>query len=390
MKRNVLIGVSGGISAYKTCEVVGALTKKGYDVKVVMTKHATEFVTPLTFGTLSKNPARCEMFSDGVCGPEHIALAKWADVFAVAPATADIIGKFAGGIADDLLTSVFAAYPGKTFVCPAMNTNMYENARTASNIALLKDRGVEFIEPGYGRLACGDAGKGRMAEPSEIVRVLDGYLIPAPDFRGKKILITAGATLEDVDGVRFISNYSSGKMGTALAEAAVERGAKVIFIAGRTSVPRPKNCEIIEVKSTLDMYGAVMEKIKEADIIIKAAAPADYRVENPAGNKIKGQNVTLKLVKNPDIAEAAGKIKRDKILVVFAAETENLIENASEKLLKKNADIVVANNVTKEGAGFGSDFNEAVLVFRGGEMENLPMMPKTEMARRILDAVLTL
>lgn len=391
MKKTVIVGVSGGIAAYKSCELVSLLKKTGYCVKVIMTKNATEFVAPLTFETLSGNAVAVDTFAEKAhYEVEHISLAKEASAFVIAPATANVIAKIAQGIADDMLTTVYSAFNGIKIICPAMNVNMYESEANVKNLAILKDRGVNIIEPNVGLLACGDVGKGRMAEAKEIAEYVDGILTPNPDCRGKTVLITAGATIEDIDKVRFISNYSSGKMGVALAEAVTERGGEVIFVSAHMSVKKPKGCEIIEVKSTNDMYNAVMENYNRADAIIMAAAPADYRVKNAFDNKIKSENLTLELVKNPDIAQAVGKNKGQRILITFAAETENLIKNASEKLTKKNADIVVANDVTAEGAGFGTDTNIATLIYADGRMESLPLMDKSYLAHCLVDGMLTL
>lgn len=391
MKKTVVVGVSGGIAAYKSCELVSRLKKLGYSVKVVMTKNATEFVAPLSFETLSKNAVMTDTFAEKThYDVEHVSLAKEASAFVIAPATANVIAKFAQGIADDMLTTTYAAFDGPKIICPAMNVNMYESEANQKNIEILRERGVYFVEPTVGLLACGDVGKGRMAEPADIAAYVDNLLTPNPDFRGKTVLITAGATIEDIDGVRFISNHSSGKMGFSLAEAATERGAKVILVVGRVSVPYPKGCEIVEVKSTQDMYDAVLGRMEECDVIIKAAAPADYRVKQKFDQKIKKESLTLELVKNPDIAKAVGEKKGDRILVVFAAETNDLIQNAADKLLKKNADLVVANDVTQEGAGFGVDTNVVTMIYADGRMESLPMMDKSVLAHCILDGVLSL
>lgn len=391
MKKVVALGVSGGIAAYKSCELVGRLKRAGYDVKVIMTKNATEFVAPLTFETLSGNAVITDMFAEKPhYDVEHVSLAKEAAALVIAPATANVIAKLANGIADDMLTTVYAAHKGVKVICPAMNVNMYEAEANEKNIAVLKTRGAEIVEPAVGLLACGDVGKGRMAEPSDIAEFVDNILTPNPDYRGKTVMITAGATAEEVDGVRFISNYSSGKMGASLAEAVTERGGRVIFIAGRMTVEVPKGCEVVQVKTTEDMLKACLERLKDADIVIKAAAPADYRVENRSKNKLKAESVTLKLIKNPDIAKEIGARKGDKKLIVFAAETENLLKNAAEKLERKNADMAVANDVTMEGAGFGVDTNIATLLYSDGRVESLPLMEKRALAHCILDGILTL
>lgn len=391
MKKTVIVGVSGGIAAYKSCELVSRLKKLGYIVKVIMTTHATEFVAPLSFETLSNNEVITDMFAEKKrYDVEHISLAKEASAFVIAPATANVIAKFAQGIADDMLSTVYSAFTGIKVVCPAMNVNMYESEANRDNIALLKERGVHIVEPEVGLLACGDVGKGRMAEPVDIASYVDSLLTPVPDYRGKTVLITAGATIEDIDGVRYISNYSSGKMGAALADAVTERGGKVIFVMANVSVKYPDNCEIIKVKSTIDMYNAVLDNMGRADVIIKAAAPADYRVKKRYESKIKSDDLTLELVKNPDIAKAVGERKGDKKLVVFAAETDDLLANASAKLFAKNADMIVANDVTMEGAGFGVDTNIVSIIYSDGRIECLPIMDKTVLAHRILDGICSL
>lgn len=391
MKKNIAVGVSGGIAAYKACELVSRLKKLGYNVKVIMTDNATEFVAPLTFETLSSNAVIKDMFGQKPhYDVEHISLAKETDALIVAPATANVIAKFANGVADDMLTTVYMAHNGLKIICPAMNVNMYDSEANQKNLEILRNRGVKIVEPNEGLLACGDVGKGRMAEPSEIAEYVDKLLTPRADYRGKKVLITAGATVEDIDGVRFISNYSSGKMGVALAEAVTDRGGEVIFIAANMSVAKPSGLEIINVKSTEDMYRAVLEQTERADVIIKAAAPADYRVKNRFNGKIKSPSLTLELVKNPDIAKAVGERKGNRVLVAFAAETDDLLKNAAEKLHNKNADLVVANDVTKEGAGFGTDTNIATLLYADGRIESLPIMDKSLLANCILDGILTL
>ncbi len=387
--KTVILGVTGGIAAYKSCEIVSRLRKLGYSVRVIMTQAATEFVTPLTFETLSNYRVITDMFDKGRgYDVEHISYAKLADVFLVAPATANFIAKLASGVADDMLTSTILATTAPIVVCPAMNTKMYENAQTAANIDALKKRGVIFIEPDSGMLACGDVGKGRMSEPKDIVEFVDGLLTPKPDFRGKTVLITSGATQEPVDAVRFLTNRSSGKMGAALADAVIDRGGSVIFVAGKMSVPMPIGAEVITVNTTDEMYSAVINNLSRADIVIKAAAPSDYKVKNYSEQKIKANTLTLELEKNVDIAKEVGMRKGNKKLVVFAAETEDLIKNAYTKLESKNADIIVANDITLEGAGFGTDTNIATIIKRGGGITTLEKMTKRTLADVILDALL--
>ena len=391
MKRTVAVGVSGGIAAYKSCALVSLLKKRGYNVKVIMTENATKFVAPLTFETLSGNAVCVDTFAEKPhYDVEHVSLAKECVAMIIAPATADVIAKFANGIADDMLSTVYSAHSGVKIICPAMNVNMFDSAANIANMDILRQRGVKFVDAEEGLLACGDVGKGRMAEPETIANFVDSILMPNTDCRGKKFLITAGATVEDIDGVRFISNYSSGKMGVALAEAVYERGGEVIFVCGRTSVKKPDFCEVIEVKSTLEMYDAVLKNMERADVIIKAAAPADYRVKERFDNKIKSDNLTLELVKNPDIAKAVGERKGNRILVAFAAETNDLLENAAKKLESKNADIIVANDVTADNAGFNCDTNIVTMLYADGKVESLPMMDKRLVAHCILDGILSL
>lgn len=388
MKQTVVVGVTGGIAAYKSCEVVSKLKQLGYTVKVILTKNATEFVSKLTFETLSGNEVVTDMFAEKKhFDVEHISLAKEADLFLVCPATANIIAKFAQGIADDMLSTTFLASKAIKVVCPAMNTGMYTDVANLKNLDLIKERGVHILEPDSGYLACGDIGKGRMSEPKEIIAFVDNLLAPNPDFRGKTVLITAGATIEDIDGVRFISNYSSGKMGIALANRVIERGGDVILVSANIKVAPPKQAKVVSVHSTEDMYNAVIDNLEKSDIIIKAAAPSDYRVVKKFDQKVKSENLRLDLVKNIDIANEVGKIKGNKKLVIFAAETNDLLENAAKKLESKNADMIVANDVTKEGAGFMVDTNIATIIYATGEIESLPIMSKEDLANIILDGV---
>lgn len=348
--KNVVLGVTGCIAAYKACEVVSRLKKLGANVDVIMTAHAQEFVTPLTFETLAKSAVVTDTFKRAEkFDVHHVSLAKKADLFVVAPATANIIGKFANGIADDMLTTTYLACKAQKLICPAMNTNMYEDVNFTANLIKLKEEGAVIFEPTVGLLACGDVGKGRLAEPIDIVAEIERLLQPVQDFKDKTVLVSAGATEESIDGVRVITNHSSGKMGFSLVRAAANRGAKVILVKGKTTAEMPKEAaEIIDVTTTEDMLSAVKSKLNESDVIIMAAAPADYRMKKVAEQKIKSQTLTLELEKNPDIAAYVGKNKGDRTLVIFSAETENLIENATGKLERKNADLVVANDVTKE------------------------------------------
>ena len=387
---NVLLGVSGGIACYKSCEIVSRLKKLGAGVDVVMTTHATEFVSALTFETLSARPVASDMFNrDRQWEVEHISLAKKSDICIIAPATANVIAKLAEGIADDMLTTTALALKCPIIIAPAMNTNMYSNVAVQANLDALKARGFVVIEPTSGRLACGDSGKGKMAEPADIVAKAVDVLMPKRDYKGKKLLITAGATRENIDGVRFITNRSSGKMGVEIAKAAARRGGEVVLVKGLTQVEIPSYIsKVISVESTAQMYDAVMENYADCDVIIKAAAPGDYRPVETITNKLKGDEITLKLTKNPDIAKAVGEVKGDRKLIVFCAETQDLLVSAKQKLQSKNADMVVANDVTAEGAGFDVDTNIVTIIKRDGSSANYPKMKKSEVADAILDEAL--
>ena len=384
----VMVGVTGGIAVYTVCELVSSLRKQGAEVCVAMAENATKFVSPLTFETLSANRVVVDMFDPArEWEVEHISLAKKADVCVIAPCTADFAGKLAAGIADDFLSTTVMACKCPVLIAPAMNTNMLESAAYRDNEKLLRSRGYLFVDPGSGMLACGDKGSGRLAEPKEIEERVIELLFPKKDYDGKTVLVTAGGTAEPIDPVRFICNRSSGKMGFAIALAAADRGAQVIFVRGRTDAGiGDARFETIDVSTTREMYDAVLANVSRSDVIIKAAAPCDYRPCAAAKQKIKSDAFSLELEKTEDIAAAAGKIKGGRKLVVFAAETENLEANASAKLLKKNADLVVANDVTAEGAGFGTDTNIVTLIDRRGA-EKLPIMPKRQLADVILDRI---
>jgi len=390
--KRIVVGVSGGIACYKACELVSRLKKLGAEVDVIMTKHACEFVSPLTFQTLAKSTVVLDEFAaQKEYDIKHISLAKKADLFVVAPATANVIAKFAQGIADDMLSTTFLACNAKKLICPAMNTGMLDNPATVENIALLKERGVKFLEADEGILACGDVGRGRMAEPCDIVKRVEQILMPEQDFEGRTVLISAGATEEDIDGVRVITNRSSGKMGMALASAFSERGAEVILVVGhiKTQIPRGVKT-VIEVGTTEQMLNACVKEFANCDIAVLAAAPSDYRPLKAFDNKLKGERITIEFVKNPDIAANLGKNKGERKLVIFAAETQNLLENAREKLLKKNADLVVANDVTKQGAGFDVDTNIAAIIDRDGNMQDSGLVSKAELADMILNRIKSL
>lgn len=391
MKKTVVLGVTGCIAAYKACEIVSSLKKLNYDVRVIMTQNATEFVSPLTFETLSNNKVVVSTFEKNrEFNVEHISYAKLADIFVVAPATANVISKIADGIADDMLTTTIMATKALKIICPAMNTAMYENPLFQQNLKKLKDLGYLIIEPESGPLACGDIGKGRLADPQDIVAEIDKRLTPNPDYRGKTILITAGATEEAIDSVRFITNHSSGKMGISIAKAALARGAKVILIHGRVSEMLPNLSSNIYVKSTEDMYKEVIKNLDKCDIVIKAAAPSDYKVKNFSKEKIKATNVNIELEKNIDIAAEVGKRKGNKKLIIFAAETSDLLKHAKNKLNSKNADLVVANDVLAEGAGFNVDTNIVTLIKPNGDIISLEKMLKTKLADVLLDNILLL
>lgn len=390
--REIVLGVTGGIAAYKSAEIVSRLRHLGARVHVIMTRNATEFVSPLTFQTLSANPVVTDIFAaPEYWNVEHVALARLAEVFVIAPATANILAKMACGIADDMLSTTVLATKAPILAAPAMNTGMWTAAATQANISMLRERGVQFIGPDSGILACGDEGAGRMSEPEDIVAEIDRILNAPRDMSGLKVLITAGATRERLDPVRFLTNDSSGKMGFALAEAARDRGAEVTVVCGSVSVPVPYNTEIIRIESAENLLETMSEKAPLQDIIIQAAAVADYRPLCKADQKIKkkkGQEMILTLVENPDVAREVGKMKKPgQTLVGFAAETNRVQENAKEKLDKKNLDLIVANDVTMAGAGFNTDTNIATLISKKGISE-YPLMSKRKLADIILDTVL--
>ena len=389
--KTVVIGVSGGIAVYKTLDVVSRLRKLGVNVNVIMTKSATEFVTPLSFQSLSQNYVVCDMFEDPkTWDVEHISLAKRADVFLIAPATANAIGKIANGIADDMLTTTVMATKAKVLIAPAMNTNMYENPILQRNINTLKELGYNFVEPESGRLACGDTGKGKLASPETIVDEVVKLLSKGQDLKGKSIIVTAGPTVESIDPMRYITNRSTGKMGYSIAKEAIERGADVTLITGPTNLTPPQNLKkLVKIESAKDMYEAVLENLDENDVVIKSAAVADYKPKNYSNKKIKksDDDLVIELDRNKDIAQEIGKIKNNKILVGFAAETNDLIENASLKIKKKNLDFIVANDLTKEGAGFGVDTNIVKIIDKEGNITEYPKMKKEEVANIILDKI---
>jgi phosphopantothenoylcysteine decarboxylase/phosphopantothenate--cysteine ligase len=385
----IILGVTGGIAVYKAVELLRLLTKAGAAVHVVMTRGATEFVTPLTFQTLSGNPVHQELFnliSEQQIG--HISLAERADLFLIAPATANCIGKLAGGIADDLLSTTVMATRAPVLIAPAMNVNMYQNPIYRENEERLKRHGYLFIPPASGMLACGYEGEGKLPDPELIFEEAIAALTPKR-LAGERILVTAGPTREEIDPVRYISNHSSGKMGYAIARAARLRGAEVTLVTGPTAIPVPYGVDVVRVESAEQMREAVLGRLDLSDIVIKAAAVADYRPLLRAGMKVKksASRLAIELVKNPDILAEVGASKGDRLLVGFAAETEELVANATGKLSRKNLDLIVANDVSQEGAGFNVDTNIAKLLFRDGRVEDLPLMGKNELAGIILDRI---
>jgi len=386
--RHIVLGVTGGIAVYKACDLVSRLGKQGAAVRVVLTENAARFVPPLTFETLSGSPVNADTFAPR-SELEHIALAKWADAFVIAPATANCLAKLANGIADDLLSTTALAMTAPLLIAPAMNANMWRHPATQANLKILLDRGAATVGPGVGHLACGDDDVGRMAEPAEIVEALDALLAPRDDLKGLRVLVTAGPTVERIDPVRYITNRSSGKMGYAIAEAARDRGAEVTLVSGPVSLAAPRGVERVSIESSAQLCEAVLERGEWADVVIQAAAPADFRPVKTAGGKIKktGAGMTLELENTTDIAAELGRRKRaGQVLVAFAAETDDVLANARKKLEKKNADLVVANDVSRADAGFGVDTNAVTLLTREGQAA-LPLMSKRDVADGILDAV---
>lgn len=382
--KNVVLGVTGGIAVYKVCTVVRELKKLGANVDVIMTEHATQFVAPLTFETLSNRPVVTDMFAaKGHWEVEHVSLAKKADLFLVCPATANIIGKMANGIADDMLSTTLMATTAPVVVCPAMNTNMYRSAAFKQNLNVLKSRGVLVVNAGSGFLACGDTGEGRMAEPNEIVDFCTGLLAPEQDLAGKKVLVTCGATLEKLDDVRFITNFSSGKMGAAVVECALKRGAEVTVVLARHTAVIDPNAKVVNVETTQQMFDETMKLACDHDVFVMAAAPCDYKPKSFSENKIKAEKLTVEFEKNPDVAKAVGAVKMNKFLCVFSAETDGNVQHAKDKLLSKNADLAVFNDV-KSNNVFGSDTNVVTFVTKE-EVKSFSEMSKKDVANLILD-----
>ena len=390
--KTIVFGVTGGIAAYKSCEAVSRLKKLGATVCVIMTKNATEFVAPMTFETLSNQPCVVDTFARPERWEvEHVSLAKRADLFVIAPATANIMAKLAHGIADDMLSTTCLATRAPMLIAPAMNTGMWENVATQENLKILQARGMHFVGPEGGYLACGDVGAGRMSEPAQIVERCVQLLTAARDMQDLRVLVTAGPTCENIDPVRFITNRSSGKMGYALAEAALRRGAQVTLVTGPVSLTPPQGAQVEPVRTTEDLLQRMLALAPEQDIVIQAAAPADYRAQQIAPQKLKKQGdgaLTLTFVPTPDVAKAVGEGKHDgQILVGFAAETETAVENARKKLDSKHLDMIVANNLKVAGAGFGVDTNVVTFITPDGARE-LPLMSKDDVADAILDEIL--
>jgi len=388
--KNIVIGVTGGIAAYKAADVVSRLKKLGANVYVVMTEHSTKFIQPLTFQSLSQNYVVTDMFEDPkTWDVEHISLAKRADLFLIVPATANIVGKVAHGIADDMLTTTMMATEAPIFFALAMNTKMYENPIFQDNLKILEKYGYHLITPDSGRLACGDVGTGKLADPERIVDTVVQFFNHPRRLSGKRILVTAGPTRETLDPVRYITNHSSGKMGYAIAEAAAEEGAEVILVSGPTQLDTPKGVKRISVVSTQEMFDAVMANL-DVDAVIKAAAPADYKAADYSDEKIKKTegDLSIRFEKNPDILKRVGELKTHQVLVGFAAETHNVEAYAKKKLVEKNLDMIVANDVTAEGAGFNGDTNIVTIYDRSGDVFKYDCMEKTDVAKVILNKVI--
>lgn len=390
----VVLGVTGGIAVYKACELLRLLQKRGIDVFVVMTQNACRFVAPLTFETLSGHPVAVDTFDrPQTWEVEHIALAKRADLFLIAPATANIMGKMACGIADDMLSTTVMATRAPVLVAPAMNTGMWENAAVQQNVKTLRARGVEIVAPVSGHLACGDNGAGKLEDVAVIAERACELLFAKKDMEGLRVMVTAGPSREALDPVRYISNRSSGKMGYAIAQAAQKRGAEVTLLSGPVAIEAPQGVKLVPFTTTQELLDRASELAQEQDLLIQAAAPADYRAKEIAPQKIKkqgGEPMTFTLVENPDVAATLGKAKRSgQVFVGFAAETNDVLAHARDKLARKNLDMIVANDVTRPGAGFDVDTNIVTLITKDGQ-EALPMMSKAEVAQRILDRALAL
>lgn len=389
-KKSVVLGVSGGIAVYKALDVVSRLKKADIDVDVIMTKSATEFVTPLSFQSLSQNKVIVDMFDEPKYWEiQHISLAKKADLMVIVPATANIIGKVSNGIADDMLSTTIMATKAKVIFAPAMNTNMYENPIIQDNIQKLKNYGYGFIEPSSGRLACGDTGRGKLEDTEIIVEHILSALNEEKDLLGKKVIVTAGPTISPIDPVRYITNRSTGKMGYAIAKEARDRGAEVTLISGPTNLRPPVGIEVINVNTNEEMLKAILYKYENSDIIIKSAAVADYKAKEYSNKKIKKAEGDLGLVfeRDNDILKTLGERKTNQVLVGFAAESNDLLENAEGKLKRKNLDYIVANDITSKDTGFASDDNKVVILGRDGERIHLDKMTKGQVAKELFDII---
>ena len=392
MSKCVVIGVTGGIAVYKALDVISALRKKDIEVHVIMTESASKFVNPLTFQSISQNMVVTDMFAEPKAWEiQHISLAEKADLMLIAPATANVIGKISNGIADDMLSTTVMATKAKVLIAPAMNTNMYQNPIVQNNISKLKDFGYKFIEPASGRLACGDIGIGKLADVNTIVeRVIEELEDKEQDLLGKKVLVSAGPTIAPIDPVRYITNRSTGKMGYAIAKEARDRGAEVILVSGPTNLEPPKNVKIINIKTNEEMKKEILQNFKWADIVIKSAAVADYKPKEYSKEKIKkGEgDLNICLTRDNDILKFLGEIKTHQVLVGFAAESDNVLENAERKLKNKNLDFIVANDITSSDTGFGSEDNKVVILSKNNEKLELEKMSKKKVASNIFDMIL--
>ncbi|WP_294367573.1 bifunctional phosphopantothenoylcysteine decarboxylase/phosphopantothenate--cysteine ligase CoaBC [uncultured Clostridium sp.] len=392
MSKCVVIGVTGGIAVYKALDVISALRKKDIEVHVIMTESASKFVNPLTFQSISQNMVVTDMFAEPKAWEiQHISLAQKADLMLIAPATANVIGKISNGIADDMLSTTVMATKAKVLIAPAMNTNMYQNPIVQNNISKLKDFGYKFIEPASGRLACGDIGIGKLADVNTIVeKVIEELKDKEQDLLGKKVLVSAGPTIAPIDPVRYITNRSTGKMGYAIAKEARDRGAEVILVSGPTNLEPPKNVKIINIKTNEEMKKEILQNFKWADIVIKSAAVADYKPKEYSKEKIKkGEgDLNICLTRDNDILKFLGEIKTHQVLVGFAAESDNVLENAERKLKNKNLDFIVANDITSSDTGFGSEDNKVVILSKNNEKLELEKMSKKKVASNIFDMIL--
>lgn len=392
--KKIIVCVTGGIAVYKAVALVSKLTQAGANVKVIMTKSAMEFVQPLTFQAMSRNDVYFDTFDEKDSSViAHINLADWADLVIVAPATANVIGKLANGIADDMVTTTLLATTAKVWIAPAMNVHMYENAAVIRNIEQLSKDGYSFVEPSEGFLACGYIGKGRLEEPEKIVQLVEDYFSPKDlPLKGKKVVVTAGPTRERIDPVRFLTNFSSGKMGYAMAEAAADLGAETILISGPVSINPPANVQFISVESAKEMYEAVLEQFETASIVIKTAAVADYKPKEVHDQKMKKQpgEATIVLERTTDILASLGERKTTQLLIGFAAETNDVTHYAKGKLAKKNADYIIANDVTEAGSGFGTDTNSVTLVGKNDVEIHYDHLPKKELALQLLQTIMKL